>query len=53
MDNVFINSERSNTFDPHTLLLNLEGKVNFKRSNKYVALSNLSICYILKKHKKS
>ena len=39
MDTVFINSERTNTFDPLTLLLNLEDKVNFKRSNKYVALS--------------
>ena len=38
-----MNSENSKTSDPHRLLLNLSGKINLKRSNKYVALSNLNI----------
>ena len=40
-----MNSENSKTFDPHRLLLNLTNKINLKRSDKYVALSNLSIYY--------
>ena len=38
-----MNSENSKTSDPHRLLLNLSDKINLKRKNKYVALSNLSI----------
>ena len=38
-----MNSENSKTSDPHRLLLNLTDKMNLKISNKYVALSNLSI----------
>ena len=48
-----MNSENSKTSDSHRLLLNLPGKINLKRSNKYVALSNLSICYIRKNIKLS
>ena len=36
-------SENSKTSDPHRLLLNLSDKMNLKRSDKYVALSNLKI----------
>ena len=43
MDNIFINSGNSKTSDPHRLLLNISDKVNFKRSDKYVALSNLAL----------
>ena len=43
MDTIFMNSENSKTSDPHRLLLNLLDKINLKRSNKYVPLSNLSI----------
>ena len=39
-----MNSE--NTSDPHRLLLSLSDKINLKRQDKYVALSNLSIYYI-------
>ena len=53
MDTIFINSENSKTSDSHRLLLNLTGKVNQKRSGKYVALSNFSIYYIQKNIKKS
>ena len=43
-----MNSENSKTSEPHTLLLNLVNKINLKGSDKYVALSNLSIYYTLK-----
>ena len=42
MDTIFMNSENSKTSNPHKLLLNLLDKINLKRSDKYVALSNLS-----------
>ena len=48
MDTIFMNSENSKTSDTHRLLLNLLDKINLKRMNKYVALSNLTICYIWK-----
>ena len=41
------------TSDSHRLLLNLADKINLKQSDKYVALSNLSIYYIWKSIKKS
>ena len=53
MDIIFMNSENSETSDPHILLLNLTDKTNLKRSDKYVALSNLSIYYKSKNIKKS
>ena len=45
MDTIFINSKNSETCDPHRLLLNLQDKINLKRTDKYVTLSNLSIYY--------
>ena len=54
MDTLFTNSKYSKTSSPHRLLLNLSDKTNFKRSDEYVALSNLSIYYngkILKSYK--
>ena len=53
MDTIFLNSGNSKKSDLHRLLLNLSDKTNLKRSDKYVALSNLSIYYAQKKHKKS
>ena len=53
MDTIFTNSENSKTSDPHRLLLNLSDKINLKRSDKYVVLSNLSIQYTWKNIKKS
>ena len=41
------------TSDSHRLLLNLADKINLKESDKYVALSNLSIYYTWKSIKKS
>ena len=40
-----MNSENSIASDPHRLLLNLSDKINLKRSDKYVPLSNLYIFY--------
>ena len=40
-----MNSENSKSSDPHRLLLNLTDNTKLKRSDKYVALSNLSIYY--------
>ena len=43
MGTTFKNSENSKTSDSHRLLLNVLHKINLKRSDNYVALSNLSI----------
>ena len=51
MGTIFINSENSKTLDPHRLLLILTDKINLKRRDKYVALSNLRI-YTHGKYKK-
>ena len=53
MDIIFMNSENSKTSDPHILLLNISDKINLKRSDKYDALSNLSIYYTWKSIKTS
>ena len=38
-----MNSRNSKTSDLHKLLISLPDKLDLKRSNKYVALSNLGI----------
>ena len=53
MDFIFMNSEKSKTSDTHRLLLNFSDKLNLKRKNDYVALSNLSIYYARKRIKKT
>ena len=53
MDTIFMSSEDSTTFDPHKLLLNLSNKMNLKRSDKYVDLSNLRVHYTWKNIKMS
>ena len=45
MNTIFMNSENSKTSDPHRLLLNLTDKIDLRRKDKYIALSNLSIYY--------
>ena len=46
MDTIFYNSQNSEPSDFQRLLLNLsDKKKKLKRSDKYVALSNLSIYY--------
>ena len=48
MDTIFMNSKNSKTSDAYKLLLNLTDKIKLKRSDKYLALSNLSIYYTWK-----
>ena len=48
MGTISINSKNSGTYDPHRLLLNHTEKINLKKSDKYVTLSNLSIYCIWK-----
>ena len=43
MNTIFTNSQNIKTFYPHRLLLNLTGKIDLRRNDKYIALSNLSI----------
>ena len=45
MDTIFMNSENSKTSQPHVLTLTLTDKLDLRRSEKSVALSNLSIYY--------
>ena len=40
-----MNYRNSKTSDPHILLLNLSDKINLKRSDKYIALSNCNMYY--------
>ena len=53
MDTIFVNSENSKISDIHSLLLNVTDKINLKRRDEYVTLSNLSIYYTWKNIKKS
>ena len=46
MDTIFISSEKSKTSDPQRLLLNLSFNIKLKRSDEFVAVSNLSTYYI-------
>ena len=48
-----MNSKNRKAFDPYRLIVNLSHKINLNRSDKYVALSNLSIYYTWKNIKKS
>ena len=48
-----MNSKNNKTSDPHRLLLNLTDKVDFRRKDKYMVSSNLSIYYTSKNIKKS
>ena len=48
MNTVFMNSENSKTSESHRLLFNLTDKIDIRRKDKYIALSNLSIYYTWK-----
>ena len=48
MHTIFVNFKNSKTFDPYRLLFNLTDKINLKRSDTYVALTNLSIYHTWK-----
>ena len=47
---IFMNPKNSKTSDPHILLLNIKDKIDFRRKDKYIALSNLSIYCTWKNH---
>ena len=53
MNTIFMNSENSKTSEYHVLLLKLTNKLDLRRGQKSVALSNLSIYYIWKNVKSS
>ena len=46
MDAICINSENSKTFNSRRLLLDLSDKIDLKRRDEYVALSNLNIYHM-------
>ena len=53
MDTIFMNSENSKTREYHVLVLKLTDKLDLRRGQKTVALSNLSIYYTWKNIKSS
>ena len=53
MDTIFMNLENSRTSEYHVLVLNLTDKLDLRRGQKTVALSNLSIYYTWKNIKSS
>ena len=53
MDPIFMNSENSKTSKPHVVILNLTDKIDLRKGEKSIALSNLSIYYTRKNTKKS
>ena len=53
MDAIFIDSENSRTSEYHVLVLKLTNKLDLRRGQKPVALSNLSIYYTWKNIKSS
>ena len=52
MDTIFINSENSRTSEYHVLVLKLPDKLDLRRGQENVDLSNLSIYYAWKNIKK-
>ena len=48
MNTIFMNLKNSKTSKPHVLVLNLTDKSDLRRSDKHVALLNLSIYYTWK-----
>ena len=53
MDTIFMNSENSKTSEPHVLILKPTDKLDLRRDEKIIALSNLSIYYTWKNIKSS
>ena len=53
MNAIFMNLENSKTSEYHVLVLKLTDKLDLRRGQKTVALSNLSICYTWKNIKSS
>ena len=53
MDTTFMDSENSKTSKPHILIHKLTNKLDLRRGEKSIALSNLSIYYTWKNIKSS
>ena len=53
MDTIFMNSENSKNSNPHFLTFKLTDKLDLRRGEKIIALSNLSIYYTWKNIKSS
>ena len=53
VNTIFMNFKNSKTSDPHRLLLNLTDKIDLRRKDEYIALSNFSFYYIWKNIKKT
>ena len=53
MDTIFMNSENSNISEPHILIFKFTDKLDLRRGEKSIALSNLSIYYTWKNIKSS
>ena len=51
MGTIFINSEKSKTSEPHILIIKLTEKLDLRRGEHIIALSNLSIYYTWKNTK--
>ena len=53
MDTIFMNPENSRTSEYHVLILKLTDKLDLRRGDKSIALSNLSMYLLyMEKHKK-
>ena len=48
MDTIFINSENNRTFEYHVLVFKVADKLDLRRGQRSVALSNISIYYTWK-----
>ena len=48
METILMNTENSETSEPHRFKLDLADKLNLKNPNKNMALANLNIYYIWK-----
>ena len=53
MDTIFVILENSRTSEPYVLILKLTDKLDLRRGEKSIALSNLSIYYTWKNIKSS
>ena len=53
MDTVFMNSKNSKISEPNVLILKLTDKLDLRRGEKIIALSNLGIYYTWKNIKSS
>ena len=52
MDTIYMNSENSKTSKPYVLILKLTNKLDLRKDEKVIALSNFSFFLHVEKHKK-